>query len=132
MVLVDTNVLVDVLERDPQWWKWSLGQMQSLASAHQLVINAVIYAELAATHTSAAILNQKIATMNLMFEEIPRSAAFLAGKAFVLYRRRGGGKTVVLSDFFIGAHAAVLGCPILTRDTGKYSSYFPTVPLIAP
>jgi predicted nucleic acid-binding protein len=132
MVLVDTNVLVDVLERDPQWWKWSLGQMQTLSVAHLLAINAVIYAELAATHTSSADLDQKIATMNLMFEEIPRAAAFLAGKAFVLYRRRAGGKTGVLSDFFIGAHAAVLGCPILTRDTGKYSSYFPTVPLIAP
>ena len=132
MVLVDTNVLVDVLERDPQWWKWSLGQMQTLSVAHQLAINAVIYAELAATHTSSADLDQKIVTMNLMFEEIPRAAAFLAGKAFVLYRRRAGGKTGVLSDFFIGAQAAVLGCPILTRDTGKYSSYFPTVPLIAP
>jgi predicted nucleic acid-binding protein len=132
MVLVDTNVLVDVLERDPQWWKWSLGQMQSLAAAHQLAINAVIYAELAATHTSAAILDQKITTMNLTFEEIPRSAAFLAGKAFVLYRRRAGGKTGVLSDFFIGAHAAVLGCSILTRDQGKYATYFPTVSLIAP
>ncbi len=132
MVLIDTNVLVDVLERDPQWWKWSLGQMQSLAAAQQLVINAVIYAELAATHTSAAILDRKIAAMNLGFEEIPRAAAFLAGKAYVLYRRRAGGKTGVLSDFFIGAHAAVLGCPILTRDAGKYSSYFPTVPLITP
>jgi predicted nucleic acid-binding protein len=132
MVLVDTNVLVDVLERDPQWWKWSLGQMQGLAVAHQLVINAVIYAELAATHTSSSDLDQKIATMNLMFEEIPRAAAFLAGKAFVLYRRRAGGKTGVLSDFFIGAHAAVLGCPILTRDQSKYATYFPTVPLIAP
>jgi predicted nucleic acid-binding protein len=132
MVLVDSNVLVDVFERDPQWWKWSLGQLQALSTAHQLVINAVIYAELAATYTSAAILDQKIAIMSLGFEAIPRAAAFLAGKAFVLYRRRGGGKTGVLSDFFIGAHAAVLGCPILTRDTGKYSSYFPTVPLIAP
>jgi hypothetical protein len=132
MVLVDTNVLVDVLERDPQWWKWSLGQMQTLSAAHQLAINAVIYAELAPTHTSAAILDQKIATMNLLFEEIPRPAAFLAGKAFVLYRRRGGGKTGVLSDFFIGAHAAVLGCAILTRDSSKYAAYFPNVRLISP
>ncbi len=132
MVFVDTNVLVDVLERDPQWWKWSIGQMQSLAAAHRLVINAVIYAELAATYTSAAILDQKITTMNLGFEEIPRAAAFLAGKAFILYRRRAGGKTGVLSDFFIGAHAAVLGCPILTRDQSKYATYFPTVPLISP
>lgn len=132
MVLVETNVLVDVLERDPQWWKWSIGQMQTLSAIHQLTINAVIYAELAATHTSAAILDQKIATMNLAFEEIPRAAAFLAGKAFVLYRRRGGGKSGVLSDFFIGAHAAVFGYSILTRDPSKYATYFPTVPLIAP
>ena len=132
MVLVDTNVLVDVLERDPEWWKWSISQMQTLSAAHQLAINAVIYAELAATHTSAAILDRKIATMNLAFEEIPRSAAFLAGKAFVLYRRRGGKKTGVLADFFIGAHATALGCLLLTRDPGKYTAYFPGVTLISP
>jgi predicted nucleic acid-binding protein len=132
MVLVDTNVLVDVLERDPQWWKWSLGQLQTLSVTQQLAINAVIYAELAATHTSAAVLDRKIATMNLSFENIPRAAAFLAGKAFVLYRRRAGQKTGVLPDFLIGAHAEVLGCPLLTRDIRKYSTYFPTVPLITP
>jgi len=132
MVIVDTNVLVDVLERDPQWWKWSIGQMQTLSASQKLTINAVIYAELAATHNSSSILDRKIATMGLNFEDIPRAAAFLAGKAFVLYRRRAGKKTGVLSDFFIGAHAAVLGCPILTRDTRKYATYFPTVQLIAP
>jgi len=132
MVLVDTNVLVDVLERDPQWWMWSIGQMQNLSATHRLTINAVIYAELAATHSSAAILDQKIAIMNLAFEEIPRSAAFLAGKAFVLYRRRGGKKSGVLADFFVGGHAAALGCSILTRDPSKYAAYFPNVPLITP
>ncbi len=132
MVLVDTNVLVDVLERDPQWWKWSIGQMRAWSTNHRLVINAVIYAELASTHSSSALLDRKIATMNLAFENIPRSAAFLAGKAYVLYRRRGGTKNGVLADFFIGAHAAALGCPLLTRDTSSYASYFPTVRLIAP
>ena len=132
MILVDTNVLVDVAEQDPQWWSWSIGQMRSLSLTHSLAINAIIYAELAATYSSSAVLDQKIATMNLVFEQIPRSAAFLAGKAYVIYRRQHGTKTNVLPDFFIGAHAAVLGCPLLTRDTRRYAAYFPTVRLIAP
>jgi predicted nucleic acid-binding protein len=132
MVLVDTNVLVDVVERDPKWFGWSVGQMRNLALTHPLAINPIIYAELASTYSSSAILDQKIATMNLVFENIPRPAAFLAGKAYVLYRRQGGTKSNVLPDFFIGAHAAVLGCPLLTRDTRRYAGYFPSVRLIAP
>jgi predicted nucleic acid-binding protein len=132
MILVDTNVLVDVLERDPQWWAWSIGQMRRLSMTDSLAINAVVYAELASTHSSSAVLDQKIATMKLVFEDIPRSAAFLAGKAFVLHRRKGGSKTSVLSDFFIGAHAAALGWSLLTRDAHRYSTYFPNLRLIAP
>jgi predicted nucleic acid-binding protein len=132
MVLVDTNVLVDVLERDPQWFEWSIGQMRLLSMTHPLAINAVIYAELASTYTSSAILDEKIATMNLVFENIPRNAAFLAGKADVLYRRQHGTKSNVLPDFFIGAHAAVLGCPLLTRDRKRYEAYYPSVRLITP
>jgi predicted nucleic acid-binding protein len=132
MVLVDTNVLVDVLERDLQWFDWSIGQMRLLSMTHPLAINAVIYAELASTYTSSAILDEKIATMNLVFENIPRNAAFLAGKAYVLYRRQHGTKSNVLSDFFIGAHAAVLGCPLLTRDRKRYEAYYPSVRLITP
>jgi hypothetical protein len=132
MVLVDTNVLVDVVEHDPQWWSWSIGQMRNLSLTHSLAINVIIYAELASTYSSSAILDQKIATMNLILENIPRTAAFLAGKAYLLYRRQSGTKSSVLSDFFIGAHAAVLGCPLLTRDTRRYSTYFPSVRLITP
>jgi hypothetical protein len=132
MVLVDTNVLVDVVERDPRWFSWSIGQLRSLSMTHSLAINAIIYAELASTYSSSAILDQKISTMNLVFVDIPRHAAFLAGKAYVLYRRRRGTKSNVLPDFFIGAHAAVLGCPLLTRDTRRYAEYFPSVRLIAP
>jgi hypothetical protein len=132
MILVDTNVVVDVLERDPKWFSWSVGHMRTLSMTQQLVINAVIYAELAATFTSSAVLDEKIATMNLVFEGISRQAAFLAGKAYVLYRRKGGTKTSVLADFFIGAHAAVLGCPLLTRDPRPYRTYFPSIDLIAP
>jgi hypothetical protein len=132
MVLVDTNVLVDVAEHDPQWWSWSISQMRGLSLTHSLIINAIIYAELASVYSSSAILDQKIATMNLVFEHIPRHAAFLAGKAYVLYRRQHGTRSNVLPDFFIGAHAAVLGCPLLTRDTCRYAAYFPSVRLIAP
>jgi hypothetical protein len=132
MILVDSNVVVDVLERDPRWFSWSVGQMRKLSMTQPLAINAIVYAELAATFTSSAILDQKIATMNLTFEEIPRQAAFLAGKAYLLYRRQGGTKANVLPDFFIGAHAAVLGCPLLTRDPRRYATHFPTVRLIAP
>ena len=132
MVLVDTNVLVDVFERDPQWWNWSIGQLRRLSMTHPLAINAIIYAELASAYSSSALLDQKIATMNLVFEDIPRNAAFLAGKAYLLYRCKGGTKTNVLPDFFVGAHAAVLGCPLLTRDPRPYSTYFPTVRLITP
>jgi predicted nucleic acid-binding protein len=132
MVLVDTNVLVDVVERDPHWWSWSISQMRNLSMTDVLAINAIIYAELASTYSSSALLDQKIATMELTFEDIPRNAAFLAGKAYALYRRQGGTRGNVLPDFFIGAHAAVLGCPLLTRDTRRYAAYFPSVRLIAP
>jgi predicted nucleic acid-binding protein len=132
MVLVDTNVLVDVFERDPQWWNWSIGQMKRLSMTHPLVINAIIYTELSAVYSSSAILDRKIEIMELVFRDIPRNAAYLAGKAYLLYRRMGGTKTSVLSDFFIGAHAVVLGCPLLTRDPRPYSTYFPSVPLITP
>jgi predicted nucleic acid-binding protein len=132
MVLADTNVLVDVFERDPRWFDWSIGQLRNLSLTHPIAINAIIYAELASAYSSSALLDQRIATMNLVFVDLPRHAAFLAGKAYVLYRRQRGTKSNVLPDFFIGAHAAVLGCPLLTRDTHRYAEYFPSVRLIAP
>jgi len=132
MVLVDTNVVVDVVEQDPQWWSWSIGQLRNLSMTHALAINVIIYAELASTYSSSAVLDQKIEKMQLVVEDIPRNAAFLAGKAYLQYRRKGGTKANVLADFFIGAHAAVLGCPLLTRDPRRFATYFPTVRLIAP
>lgn len=132
MVLVDTNVLVDVFERDAHWFAWSISQLRHLSITESLAINAVVYAELACTYSSLQLLDQKIATMQLDFEHVPREAAFLAGKAYVQYRRQGGAKSNVLADFFIGAHAAVLGCPLLTRDTRRYATYFPSVRLIHP
>lgn len=132
MLLVDTNVLVDVLEDDPDWADWSMRQLRAQAQVHELLINPVIYAELSLTFDSVQILDAAIEGMGITVKELPRPALFLAGKAFVKYRRSGGGKGNVLADFSIGAHAAVLGCSILTRDAHRYRGYFPTVVLIVP
>ena len=132
MLLVDTNVLVDVLEDDPEWADWSVGQLRAHSQVHELLINPVIYAELSLTFESVRALDQVIESLDLVLHDIPRPALFLAGKAFIKYRRGGGGKANVLADFFIGAHAAVLGCGVLTRDARRYKNYFPTVPLVIP
>jgi predicted nucleic acid-binding protein len=132
MLLVDTNVLVDVLEDDPEWADWSIGQLRAQSKIHRLAINPVIYSELSLTFSTVEALDRAVADLGLTMIEIPRPALFLAGKAFIRYRRQGGKKNNVLADFFIGAHAAVSGHPILTRDTGRYVSSFSGVRLITP
>jgi predicted nucleic acid-binding protein len=132
MLLVDTNVLVDILEDDPQWADWSIRQLRAQSKIHQLVINPIIYSELSLTFSTVEELDETIADLGLVMIEMPRPALFLAGKAFIRYRRQGGTKSNVLGDFFIGAHAAVSCYPLLTRDTRRYSSYFADVQLIAP
>ena len=99
---------------------------------HPLAINPVIYAELSLTFSTVEALDETVFDLGLTVLELPRPALFLAGKAFVRYRRQGGKKANVLADFFIGAHAAVLGCSLLTRDMGRYQGYFPSVCLITP
>lgn len=131
-LLVDTNVLVDVLEDDPDWSDWSIGALRAQSKVHRLTINPIIFAELSLTFSSFESLNETIETLGLAFQEIPKPALFLAGKAFVQYRRAGGSKTNVLPDFLIGAHAAVIRAPLLTRDARRYRQYFPTVELITP
>lgn len=132
MLLVDTNVLVDVLADDPAWADWSVRQLRAQSQVHDLIINPVIYAELSLTFDSVEALNDAIDEMHLTMQELPRAALFLAGRAFVKYRRAGGRRNNVLADFFIGAHAAVLDCAILTRDARRYRNYFPRVELIVP
>ena len=132
MLLVDTNVLVDVLQDDPQWADWSIGQLRAQSKVHRLAINPIIYAELSLTFATVEALDQTVADLGLVMIELPRPALFLAGKAFAQYRRQGGTKSNVLGDFFIGAHAAVSGHTLLTRDTRRYTSYFAGVKLIAP
>ena len=132
MLLVDTNVLVDVLQDDPQWADWSIGQLRAQAKIHELVINPVVYAELSLSFATLETLDAVVAKMELTLHEIPRPALFLAGKAFAQYRRRGGGRAQVLPDFFIGAHAAVQGWSLLTRDAGRFRTYFPSLRVLAP
>lgn len=132
MLLVDTNVLIDVLEDDPEWADWSISQLRAQSKVHPLTINPIIYAELSLTFSKVEALDKTIENLGLTMLELPRPALFLAGKAFAQYKRQGGKANNVLADFFIGAHAAVLGCSLLTRDTKRYQSYFPSVKLIAP
>jgi predicted nucleic acid-binding protein len=132
MLLVDTKVLVDVLQNDPQWADWSIGQLRAQAQLHELAINPVIYAELSLSFSTFEALNRVVATMELAMREVPRPALFLAGKAYLQYRRRGGGRAQVLPDFFIGAHAAIEGWSLLTRDASRFRTYFPTLEVIAP
>jgi predicted nucleic acid-binding protein len=132
MVLVDTNILLDVLENDPQWAPWSQTQLDAASVADRLAINPIIYSELSIAFARIEELEAVISEASLYVEHIPREALFLAGKVFLAYRREQGTKHSVLPDFFIGAHAAVMHWPILTRDVTRYRRHFPTVQLIAP
>lgn len=132
MVIVDSNIIFDLWDQDPVWAPWSVQQLRTLSASHDLAINAIIYAEISARFSSQANLDKTVNNLGLIISDIPREAAFLAGKAFLQYRRKGGIRSSVLPDFFIGAHAASLHCAILTRDTRAYATYFPDVSLIAP
>jgi predicted nucleic acid-binding protein len=132
VLLVDTNVLLDVFEDDPAWAEWSVQQLRAQSQVHELLINPVIYAELSLAFDSVEALDDAIDNMGLAMQELPRAALFLAGRAFVKYCRTGGQRNNVLADFFIGAHAAVLDCAILTRDARRYRNYFPRIGLIMP
>ena len=132
MILVDTDVLLDVLQDDPRWAAWSQAQLESASLTTRLAINAVIYSELSMAFERIEELEQVVAEAKISVDTIPREALFLAGKVFLEYRRRKGTKQGVLPDFYIGAHAAVARCAILTRDVARYHGYFPTVPLVTP
>ena len=132
MIFADTNVLVDVVTNNPIWQSWSLQQLEAAALRDRLVIDPVVYAELSIGFAQPGEVDAVLATADISVVEAPRTALFLAGKVFREYRRRGGSRTGVLPDFFIGAHAAVLGAPLITRDARRYRTYFPTIDLIAP
>lgn len=131
-VLVDTNVLVDIATDDPRWGKWSIDALQLAGSESRLIISPVVYAETSVAYESIEALDRFLPESVFVREDLPWEAAFLAGKAFMHYRKRGGEKRSPLPDFFIGAHAAVRTYAVLSRDRGRFATYFPTVPLIAP
>ena len=130
LVLVDSNVVIDITSRDPHWEEWSALQLETFAG--RLAINPAIYAELCFPLHSAEEADQLIAYLGLKYCEFSRETLFFAAQAYRAYRTRGGTKTAPLPDFFIGAHAVALGIPIVTRDITRYQTYFPSVPLISP
>lgn len=131
-VLIDSNVLLDVATQDPQWGEWSAKALERAAESSLLVINPLIYAEVSIGFATIEGLEQAIPADIIRREALPYEAAFLAGKAFLDYRRRGGRRSSPLPDFYIGAHAAIAGFRLLTRDATRYRTYFPTVVLLAP
>lgn len=132
MTLIDTNVLIDVAARDPQWAAWSERALDAAAILGPLAINGVLFAELSIGFDRLEECEAFLSELGVGALPIPRPALFLAGKVFRRYRGRGGPRQGVLPDFFIGAHAAVAGLPLMTRDPRRYRTYFPTLRLIAP
>jgi predicted nucleic acid-binding protein len=132
VTFVDTNVLLDLVTDDPNWADWSIAQLEAASLNGPLLINDAVYAELAARYARIEDVDAFLEAAGLEMVAMPRAALFLAGKVFAQYRRSGGVRAGVLPDFFIGAHAAVVRLPLLTRDIARYRTYFPSLRLIAP
>ena len=130
--LVDSNVLLDVLTQDEEWLDWSSGMLDMASETGPLFINPIIYAEVSAHFASLEALDDALSPRFCRRVDLPWAAAFLAGKAYLQYRRRGGVQTSLMPDFYIGAHAAVTGLTLLTRDALRCREYFPTLRPIAP
>ena len=130
--LIDANVLIDVATRDQHWFSWSRQALVEAADQGPLAINAIIFAELAVNYESARELDEAFPEPDFVRLPLPYAAAHLAGRTFLAYRRAGGARRSPLPDFYIGAHAAVEGLRLLTRDARRYRTYFPGLALIAP
>ena len=131
-LLVDSNVLLDIFTDDPVWFTWSEQMLSRYARSHDLIINEVIYTELSVSFKKIEDLEASLRVASIALVPSPKEALFLAGKVFLSYRKRGGTKVSTLPDFFIGAQAAVQKLPLLTRDTKRYKTYYPTLNLISP
>jgi predicted nucleic acid-binding protein len=131
-VLVDTNVILDISTGDKRWFEWSAGALERAGDESTLVINPIIYAEVSIAYKRIEDLDLALPPATFRREPLPYEAAFLAGKAFLNYKRRGGRKLRPLPDFYIGAHAAIAGYRLLTRDSARYRTYFPGLQVIAP
>jgi len=130
--LVDSNVLLDILTEDPEWMDWSAAALSRAANESALAINPIIYAEVAARFARIEDIEDALPPTYYQRLALPWEAAFLAGQCFVKYRRRGGARRSPMPDFYIGAHAAIQGLGLLTRDPRRYRAYFPSVRLVAP
>jgi len=131
-VLVDSNVLLDIVTNDPRWQRWSAAALEAAANEATLVVTPLIYAEVSIAYRKIEDVEAVLPSDVFRREALPYEAAFLAGKAFLQYRKRGGARRAPLPDFYIGAHAAVAGFRLLTRDDTRYRTYFPSVELISP
>jgi predicted nucleic acid-binding protein len=131
-ILVDSNVILDILTEDPQWFEWSAQKLTECANQGELIVNPIIYAEISIGFSQPEELDTAIPPDFFRRDPLPYNAAFLAGQSFLDYRRRGGERRSPLPDFYIGAHAAVAEIPLLTRDINRYRTYFPDVQLITP
>lgn len=131
-VLVDSNVILDVVTDDPRWGRWSSENLAHWANETELVINPIVYAEVSIGFRAVEEVDAVLAADVFRREALPWEAAFLAGKAFLSYRRRGGPRLAPLPDFYIGAHAAVRAYRLLTRDPARYRTYFPQIEVLAP
>ncbi len=131
-VLVDSNVLLDVFSEDERWFDWSSETLAEVAERAILVVNPIVYAEVSVRFERIEELEMALPADRFAREPLPWEAGFLAGKCYVAYRRRGGERRSPLPDFYIGAHAALRGMTLLTRDSSRYRSYFPRLDLISP
>ncbi|HEY2410287.1 MAG TPA: type II toxin-antitoxin system VapC family toxin [Polyangiaceae bacterium] len=131
-VLVDSNVLLDIATNDRVWLAWSSAALEAAANQAVLVVNPLVYAEVSIAYPKIEDVEAALPANVFRRDPLPYEAAFLAGKAFLRYRKRGGARRTPLPDFYIGAHAAVAGFQLLTRDVARYRTYFPTVTLISP
>jgi hypothetical protein len=131
VIFVDTNVILDLVSDSP-WGEWSQRALETAALQGRLAIDAMVYGELSVRFTRAEDVDSLLARLDLLMRATPRAALFLAAKAFQSYRAQGGARTSVLPDFLIGAHAAIEGAPLITRDSRRYRRYFPKLVLIAP
>ena len=131
-VLVDSNVLLDVATNDPGWSDWSARAISQCADQSALIVNPIIYAEVSIGYSTIEALNAALPVSSYAREPLPWEAGFLAGKCFLSYRKRGGARTTPLPDFYIGAHAALEGLALLTRDVARYRTYFPRLEILGP
>jgi predicted nucleic acid-binding protein len=132
VVLVDSNVILDVFTQDPRWFDRSAAVLARMAGDHELIVNPIVYAEVSVGFERIEELDAALPGESFRREPLPWEAAFLAGRCFARYRRAGGSRRAPLPDFYIGAHAAVRGIPLLTRDAARYRTYFPRLELILP